>query len=142
MNSTFISRRGSKASTTHKPTVSQTRYLEMLLQQNNVSLGYNILASSFIWLSLASYVVFPGIFTSWRNSQAIKDVMNDSVIATAIYDSVQNIPLLVVATACCVVGTSGVVWLWLKWNSNFVWLVQMIFLYETGLILEFSKLTC
>jgi hypothetical protein len=146
MNSTPISpstNRGSKVSTTHKPTVPQTRYIEMLLQEKKeVPQTDNILASFFTWLSLASYVVFPGTFTSWRNSHAIKDVTNDSVIATAIYDSVRNIPLLAVATACCVVGTSGVVWLWLRWNSNFVWLVEMIFLYETSPIPEFPKLTC
>jgi hypothetical protein len=132
--------RDGRVPATQEPTVSQapaiqTHYMEMLLQQDRVPWQYNILAAGFTWLQLAGYVFFPGTFRSLRNSPAIESLTNDSAIATAIYYSVQNVPLLVLGTGCCVVGTSGAVWLWLKWNSNFAWLVGRIFLYENGLIL-------
>jgi hypothetical protein len=117
----------------------QTRYMEMLLQQDKVPPLYNILAAVFTWLQLAGYVFFPGTFRSLRNSRAIESLTNDSAIATAIYYSVQSIPFLVVGTVCCVVGTSGAVWLWWTWNNNFAWLVGRIFLYENGLILRLKS---
>jgi hypothetical protein len=66
----------------------QTRYMEMLLQQDIIPRRYNILVAVFTWLQLTSYVFFPGIFRSLRNFRAIESLTNDSAITTAIYDLV------------------------------------------------------
>jgi hypothetical protein len=134
--------RDGKVPATQEPTVSEmptTRYIKMLLQQDRVPPTHNILAAGFTWLQLAGYVFFPGAFRSLRNFRAIEGLTNDSAIATAIYYSMQNVPFLALGTGCCVVGTSGAVWLWWRWNNNFAWLIGRIFLYENGLILRLKS---
>jgi hypothetical protein len=122
----------------HHESSIQTRYVQMLLQQEDeIPPRDNFLVSVYTWLLLAGWVFFPGSFT--HHSEAMKNATKNNTVGTAIYDSVQKIPLVVVATLCCVIGTSGVVWLGWKWSSNFVWLIRQIFLYEICPTLEFQR---
>jgi hypothetical protein len=105
-----------------------SRYVRMLLQLDRIPGLHNVLASLFTWLLLAGYIVFPGTFTSLRRSNAIKNAANRDKTEQFILDTVQNVPLLWVAAICCVIGASGISWLWWRWNENFVWLVNRIFL--------------
>ena len=106
-----------------------TRYVQMLIEQNKVPLLDNILANVFTWLLIADSLLFSGTF---HNSSAIMYSADKSMIASTIYTSVRNIPLVVFATIFCVIGTSGVVWLWWKRSSNYLWLAQQIFRYESS----------
>ena len=45
----------------------------MLLDLDNISTIYNLLASLFTWLLLAGYLVLPGAFASIRNSRTLSD---------------------------------------------------------------------
>lgn len=111
----------------HQP-ATPSRYVSMLLKLDKIPRLHNIYASLFTWLILAGYIVFPGTFTSLRKSNAIKNTANRNQAEEVILDTAQNVPLLWLAGGCCVIGASGISWLWWRWNDNFVWLVNRIFL--------------
>src|SRR5699024_11988415 len=60
---------------------------------------HNILASFFVWLLLAGFLVFPGTFTSIQHSLEGKEDSHAWTDQTTekIFKSVKNIPLLVLA---------------------------------------------
>ena len=111
----------------HQPP-TPSRYGSMLLELDRIPRLHNIYASLFTWLILAGYIVFPGTFTSLRKSNAIKNGANRDQAEQVILDTVQNVPLLWLAAICCVIGASRISWLWWRWNENFVWLVNRVFL--------------
>jgi len=43
-------------------------------------------------------------------------------------NSLKNTPLLVIAGVCCGIGAGGCIWLWWRHRSNYVWLLNKIFL--------------
>lgn len=94
----------------------------MLLAMDTIPRLHNILASFFTWILLAGFLVFPGTFTS------LQSVDPNSKAASVILDSVNSIPLLVIAGVCTGLGAGGMVWLWWRWRGNFVWLLNRIFL--------------
>ena len=112
----------------HQTPTFKTKYIGMLLQVYEIPTLYNVLAAAFTWILLAGYLVLPGTFTSLRNSRAVKDVAGKSQAEVAILHTVQNAPLLWVAAFCCVLGTSGMCWLWWMYQENYVWLISRIFL--------------
>ncbi|KAH0537622.1 hypothetical protein FGG08_005614 [Glutinoglossum americanum] len=101
----------------------QTPYMVMSLQANETPTRHNILAALFSWLILAGYVVFPGTFTSLKDSDTLGNSKGEKIIQ----DTIQNVPLLPLAVISCVAGTSGMCWLWWTWRKNYVWLVGQIF---------------
>lgn len=103
-----------------------TRYIDMLLDLDNISTIYNLLASLFTWLLLAGYLVLPGAFASIRNSRALSDGAGRA--GKAVVKAAQNIGLLWAAGFCCVLGASGMCWLGWLWQRNYVWLVNRIIL--------------
>jgi hypothetical protein len=105
-----------------------SRYMEMLLQLDEIPRLHNYLATVFTWLTLAGYIVFPDTFTSLEKSSAIKNAANKKSTERVILDTVQNVPLVWLAAICCVIVASGIAWLWWRRNENFVWLVNRIFL--------------
>lgn len=105
-----------------------SRYVEMLLEQDEMPWFHGILASLFTRLLLAGYIVFPGTFTSLRTSNVIKSTANRNKTEKHILDTVQNVPLLWLAGFCCVFAASGMAGLWLRWKTNYDWLVKRLFL--------------
>ncbi|KAG4416753.1 hypothetical protein IFR04_010082 [Cadophora malorum] len=105
----------------------QTRYMNMLLAMDTIPRMHNIFAAFFTWILLAGFVVLPGTFTSLQTLED-KPEVSSSETASAILKTVKNIPLLVIAGSCCGIGALGMVWLWFKWRSNYVWLLNRIFL--------------
>lgn len=105
----------------------QTRYMEMLLSLDTIPRLHNIYASFFTWLALAGYVFFPGTYTSIRDLSDDPDVQAHATVST-ILDHVKNIPLLVIAAICCGIGTAGMIWLLIRWRSNYVWLLNRLLL--------------
>jgi len=116
---------------TRVPSV-QTRYMEMLLHAADaVPRLHNILAAVFTWILLASFLVVPGTFTSFRNSDAFKQADEDdgNKVAHAIVHSIAHIGLLAVSAILLSIGGLGCFWLWYVWRLNYVWLINRIFLY-------------
>ena len=100
-----------------------SRYVQMLLDQDNVPMAHSLLASFFVWLLLAGFLVFPGTFTTIKHS--IEDKNPDELAdktAAKILDSVKNIPLLVIAAIACAIAVVGMASLALRHITNYVWL--------------------
>ncbi|KAI3391724.1 hypothetical protein diail_6865 [Diaporthe ilicicola] len=106
----------------------QTRYMEMLLSLDKIPRLHNILASFFGWILLAGFIVFPGTFTSIRDLSDNPELADKSPAARDVLSQVQNIPLLVIAAICCGIGAAGLLWLVFRWRSNYVWLLNRIYL--------------
>jgi hypothetical protein len=106
------------------PSSTPTPYMAKSIQANEAPVWDNFRAAIFSWLTLAGYVVFPGTFTSLRNSQSLANNNSGKIIQ----DAVKNLPLLPIAILCCIIGTTGTSWLWWIWRNNAVWLVTHIFL--------------
>lgn len=101
--------------------------MTMLLAMDTIPRLHNILIAFFSWILLAGFVIFPGTFTSLSTLENRPSVTSNEA-ASAILHTVKNIPLLVIAGACCGIGAAGMVWLWWKWRDNYVWLLNRIFL--------------
>ena len=105
----------------------QTRYMDMLLDLDNIPAFHNILASFFIWLLLAGYVVFPATFTTVNTNNRFTEAAK-SELESKVLDEVRNAPLLGIAACCCFLGSTGLSWLWWKWRANYIWMVNKMFL--------------
>lgn len=112
---------------------TETQYMHMLLHLDRIPRVYNFLAGLFTWILLASFLIIPGTFTSFKNSEAFKNIQNDddksSAVAKAILNSAANIGLLWLSGAFCVIGGLGCLFLWARWRKNYVWIVNKVFLY-------------
>lgn len=111
---------------------TETQYMHMLLHLDRIPRFYNFLAGLFTWILLASFLIIPGTFTSFKNSEAFKNIQDDdnksSAIAKAILNSAANIGLLWLSGAFCVIGGLGCLFLWARWRKNYVWIVNKVFL--------------
>lgn len=106
-----------------------TRYMNMFLQLDHIPQLHNIYAFISTYILLAGYIVFPGTFTSIRNSSTVEGVAGKSHAGQTVFKAVQNVPLLVIAAMCCVAGVVGMCLLWWIYQDNFIWLRQKIFLF-------------
>ncbi|MCJ1243330.1 hypothetical protein MMC30_000527 [Trapelia coarctata] len=112
----------------HRPSV-QTRYMDMLLGLDEIPRLHNILASFFTWILLAGYVVFPATFTSLNRSKNLAQAAVDgNEFEKSVLNTVRNAPLVWIATICCILGASGMAWLWWRWRSNYIWVINRIFM--------------
>ncbi|RDW91293.1 hypothetical protein BP5796_02458 [Coleophoma crateriformis] len=102
----------------------RTRYIDMLLNLDDIPRLHNILASAFTWILLAGFLIFPGTFTSI--SAQIQE--ENQQAAAAFLATVKNVQLLIIGGACSGIGAAGMVWLWWRWRRNYVWLLNRIFL--------------
>lgn len=107
-------------------TTARTRYIDMLLGLDTVSPLHNILASLFVWILLAGYIVFPATFNSLQKSSY--DAKANTALKAEALKTARNLPLLYVAAVACGVGIVGCVWLWWKHRGNYVWVINRIFL--------------
>ncbi|KAL7784374.1 hypothetical protein V8C37DRAFT_357951 [Trichoderma ceciliae] len=108
-----------------------SRYVQMLLQQDDIPLLHTILASIFVWLLLAGFLVFPGTFTSLQHSVETKgddDHTFGDQAAKLLVRSIKNIPLLVIAAVMCGISATGMLILTIKHAKNYVWIVNKLFL--------------
>ncbi|KAF8554490.1 hypothetical protein OG21DRAFT_1370639, partial [Imleria badia] len=113
---------------THRPALpanydgqTQTRYVNMLLALDDISPLFNILASFFTWIMLAGFVLLPGTFASWKNEPA-------GSAERYILNLVDNLSLYVIAFLCTGIGVCGMIWLWWRWQGNYIWLTNRIFI--------------
>lgn len=106
-----------------------SRYVQMLLKQDHIPRLHNILAAIFVWLLLAGFLVFPGTFTSIRESideRENDENIDDGETVSTILKSVKNVPLLVIAAVSCVIAAIGMVCLALRHMRNYVWLINRL----------------
>jgi len=98
---------------------TQTHYVNMLLALDEISPLFNILASFFTWILLAGFLLFPGTFASWQDEPAgspQSDILN----------VVNNVSLYVIAWICTGIGACGMIWLWWRWQRNYIWITNRI----------------
>ncbi|KAH7890430.1 hypothetical protein F5I97DRAFT_1835366 [Phlebopus sp. FC_14] len=100
---------------------TQTRYVNMLLALDDIPPLFNLLASFFTWILLAGFILFPGTFASWKNSPTTDTEQQ-------IIGIVNNIPLYVIAWVCTAIGASGMIWLWWRWQNNYIWITNRVFI--------------
>lgn len=108
-----------------------SRYVEMLLGQDDIPKFHNILASFFVWLLLAGFLVFPGTFTSLQkkfDKAGDEDEDWDEDAASVILHGVKNIPLVVVGAVACGISAGGMIFLAIRHVRNYVWLLNRLFL--------------
>jgi hypothetical protein len=103
-----------------------TDYINMLLRLDNISKLHNLLAAACTWLLLAGFVVIPGSFTSIVNSRTLQTGAGKA--GKAVVKTVQNLPLLGVAVACCLVGVAGMSRLGYLYRSEYIWLINHLIL--------------
>ncbi|KAH0828661.1 hypothetical protein J3R83DRAFT_3023 [Lanmaoa asiatica] len=99
----------------------ETRYVNMLLALDDISLLFKVLASFFTWILLAGFLLFPGTFASWKTEPAgspQSDILN----------VVNNVSLYVIAWICTGIGVCGMTWLWWRWQNNYIWVNNRIFI--------------
>lgn len=107
---------------------AQTRYTGMLLNLDTIPWSHNLLASFSTWILLAGFLIVPGTFTSIEKSQVLQEHAKENAIAEKILDEVKHASLLYIAFTCCLLGSSGLLWLWWRWRTNYVWLINKIFM--------------
>lgn len=111
---------------------TETKYMEMLLHLDRIPRVYNFLSGVFTWILLASFLIIPGTFTSFKNSDMFKNIQDDedksNAVAKAIIDSAANVGLLWLSGAFCIIGGVGCLFLWFRWRKNYVWIVNKVFL--------------
>lgn len=104
-----------------------SRYVQMLLDQDNIPLIHTVLASFFVWLLLAGFLVFPGTFTTIQHSIEDKHTEDWSdKTADKILKGVKNIPLVVIAAIACGISVVGMVILAMRHIDNYVWLLNKL----------------
>ncbi|PHH69064.1 hypothetical protein CDD82_99 [Ophiocordyceps australis] len=130
-----------EATASQKPSLARSdsahsRYVHMLLDQDDIPALHNILASVFVWLLLAGFLVFPGTFTSIRYSlerqgddgAALQDDGDwNAQTKHKILNSINNVPLLVLGAVACGVSLVGIATLAIRHVGNYVWLSNKIF---------------
>lgn len=125
--STSINKKPERPGLQRRRTTAQTRYIDMLLELDNVSKLHNILASAFTWILLAGYIVFPATFNKLHTDQDLDEKANSALKEHAL-KTARNVPLLYVAAFACGIGVLGCLWLWWAHRKNYVWVINRIFL--------------
>jgi hypothetical protein len=121
-----VSEKTQRPNLQRRRTTARTRYIDMLLGLDHVSPIHNILASLFVWILLAGYIVFPATFNKLQNDDL--DNKADTRIEKHALNTVRNVPLLYVAAFACGLGVTGCLWLWWQHRKNYVWVINRIFM--------------
>ena len=101
--STMDSLQGTTSSLHRRQHASQTLYMAMSIQANQVPIIFDICASFSSWLTLAGFIVLPATFTSLKNSNNLGSVAS----GREIQDAVRNLKLLPVAGILCCGGIAS-----------------------------------
>lgn len=72
----------------------------------------------FTWILLAGFVMGP-------SAQEAASQVN---FGERYKNAIAQVPLLAVSIACSGVGGLGMIWLWIRWWKNYIWLIHKIFL--------------
>ncbi|KAM4061615.1 hypothetical protein HRG_013249 [Hirsutella rhossiliensis] len=101
-----------------------TAYVAMLCEfENTPSNTTSLRARS--WLLLAGYLVFPSTFASLRKSSVLEKA---GAIGHSVDSLARDVPLTVFASLFCLSSTIGLLWLWWKLQTNYIWVQRRILL--------------
>jgi hypothetical protein len=106
----------------------RTRYVQMIMEADEVPWQYNLLASAAHWVLLAGYLVVPGTFTSLQKSDTVHNGLSDNEAGKLVLNAIQNPPLLALACIFFVVGLIVMGWLYYEYRGNYIWLTNRIFM--------------
>lgn len=108
------------------PHLHLTKYDVLLLDiDQNIHLHYFVSASIFSWLLLAGYLISPSTYASIQQT----DVFESAGKATrSVFRVVRNLPLLVIASLGCLIGTAGLAFISYKLWYNCVWVKRYVVL--------------
>lgn len=107
----------------------ETCYVRMILEADKIPWQHNLLASGAHWVLLAGYLVVPGTFTSLQASATLHNTLSDNEAGEVILNRIQNPPLLALACVLFVVGLTLMGWLYHEYRSNYIWLINRIFMW-------------
>lgn len=121
--------RDASVQTTNMHYPAESRYMEMLEEEENMEMRFNLTISVANWALLAGYLVVPGTFTTLQKSSQMEEVLNTNGTGRAILHSIQNPPLLVIACVLFANGVAALIWLLRqrKLRMNYVWLINKLF---------------
>ena len=91
---------------------------------------YFVLAVSFSWLLLASFLVSASTYTL---VQDIKPPSSTGQIRRSIFSTVRNIPLGIIACVAYTVAAIGLFMLWWTWRHNYVWICRCLVVFVADL---------
>ena len=104
-------------------------YANLLLSLDKIPRAHHILASVFVWVLLAGFVVIPGSFTSAKRKQDgdTVQVPVGGAGGSKLALTPANTAAMVVGLLCIVAGTFGSAWLALRWRRNYIWLLNKLY---------------
>ena len=79
----------------------------MSVEANEIRTRYTVLAGFFSWITLAGFITLPSTFTSLQASSSLGENRGGKLVQ----DTVRNLPLIPFATALCLLGIAGTIWL-------------------------------
>ncbi|OQD78090.1 hypothetical protein PENANT_c090G11601 [Penicillium antarcticum] len=100
----------------------------MLKEEAQMDWRYNVSVSIANWALLAGYLVIPGTFTSLKESNQVEEILKKNTAGRAVLHTIQNPPLLLVACLFLVGGAAALTVLFRKLQSNYLWLINKIFM--------------
>jgi hypothetical protein len=107
----------------------ETTYAQMLREEEEMDLMFNIAVSAANWALLAGYLVVPGTFTSLQSSDKMERALQANKAGRTVLRTIQNPPLL--SIACCLLLGGIAAFLWLlhfpKLRGNYIWLINKLF---------------
>ncbi|KAF9235413.1 hypothetical protein BU15DRAFT_51412, partial [Melanogaster broomeanus] len=104
-----------------------TKYVSMLLALDDIPVYWNLYAAFFTWILLAGFVLFPGTLSELQSSGNNVEQEVAGYVAGALDD---------IAWACTGIGGVGMLWLWWSRRTNYVWVVNRVFI--PGLLNSFA----
>ncbi|KAJ5100807.1 hypothetical protein N7456_006859 [Penicillium angulare] len=107
---------------------NEQRYLRMLKEEAQMDWKLNSCANAANWILLAGYVIIPGTFTSLKSSSEVQSLLQKNETGRVVLKTIQNPPLLVIAFLFFIIGGTTLGWLWIKFKSNYPWLINKIFI--------------
>lgn len=93
---------------------TSSRYAQMCVEAYEMPPVYNAFSWLFSWIALAGFLVFPTTFSSLS-------ILGQSYGSEVIRHTLQSLPLLRVAVACCILGLGGTLILCLYCRRNVIW---------------------
>lgn len=100
----------------------------MLKEEAQMKLKYNLCAGAANWVLLAGYLVVPGTFASLKESDEVKQTLQENNAGRVLLKTIENPPLLVIACIFLVAGISILGWLSIVFKDSYTWLINRIFM--------------
>jgi hypothetical protein len=113
----------------------ETTYAQMLKEEAEMDMSFNITVGAANWALLAGYLVIPGTFTSMQTSNQVEKILQTNKAGRTVLHTIQNPPLLAIACLLLVGGIAALIWLlhFPKPRGNYPWLINKLFMYVSNI---------